>query len=117
MPDPDHTPADPSGGREPETVTELLAHWGDEGITASFRPGSDPGSLLCPVCESTRAAHEFDVIVEQRLEGESDPDDMVLAVAARCPVCHISGSIVLGFGMEASEADSDIVADLPKAPR
>lgn len=111
MPDHDEPTKRPETS-EPETVTELLDHWGEQGTRASFRPGPEPATIHCPVCDSDRPGREFDVIEERRLEGESDPDDMVLAVAARCPVCHISGSIVLGFGTEASDTDSDIVLEL-----
>lgn len=115
FPDPahDHHSAEPWSASDHETMSAVLREWADEGIAASFRPGREPATMRCPVCETVSPAGDFDVIHERRLEGASDPDDMVLGVAARCPVCHISGAIVLGYGADSSEVDSDIVADLP----
>lgn len=114
FPDPadDRESAEPWSASDHDTTSAVLREWADEGIAASFRPGDEPATMRCPVCESISPAREFDIIHERRLEGASDPDDMVLGIAARCPVCHISGAIVLGYGADASEADSDIVADL-----
>lgn len=118
FPDPNHDrqAAEPWSASDHETMSAVLKDWADDGVTASFRPGDEPATIRCPVCETTSPAADFEVIHERRLEGASDPDDMVLGIAARCPVCHISGAIVLGFGSESSGADSDIVAVLSSLP-
>jgi hypothetical protein len=36
------------------------------------------------------------------LEGASDPDDMMTVIAARCPHCGVAGTLVLGYGPNAS---------------
>jgi hypothetical protein len=69
------------------------------------------------VCDSESPAGRFEVVAERRLEGASDPDDMVMVVGLRCPVCHIAGTVVLGYGPDASESDADVVAALAPAPR
>lgn len=105
-------PAPTGPGGDGDTTTGILDDLREDGVNAQFVPGADAGTIRCTVCEQTSAAAAFEVIAERRMEGTSDPDDMVLIVAARCPVCHISGAIVLGYGPEASATDADLVVAL-----
>lgn len=100
-----------------DTTSSVLDAMADEGMRASFIPRGEPGSLRCTVCDSESPAGRFEVVAERRLEGASDPDDMVMVVGLRCPVCHIAGTVVLGYGPDASESDADVVAALAPAPR
>lgn len=95
------------------SVTAVLARLSDDGFTASFRPGDHPASLRCDQCARDTDVGEFAELIEHRLEGASDPDDMVLVVAARCPNCSALGKVVLGYGPSSSDVDSDLVAALP----
>jgi hypothetical protein len=83
------------------------------GYAASFRPGVDDGTMICPSCGTVSPVSRFGDVWATRLEGQSDPDDMVLVVAARCPACHDGGSIVLGFGPAGSAEDAAVVAQIP----
>lgn len=83
------------------------------GYGGDLRPGGTPGSVRCDACGRENPAAAFTDLYLRRLEGASDPDDMVLVVAGRCPECGAGGSIVLGFGPASSETDADIVAGLP----
>jgi hypothetical protein len=96
------------------TASGVLRSFAEAGIAEQFRPGDDPGTLRCSACETTSEAAWFDVIEERRLEGTSDPDDMVLIVAASCPACGAKGAVVLGYGPESSAEDADVVASLPR---
>lgn len=107
---------EPTAPGDNDTSSGVLASFAEQGIRASFVPGAEPGSLRCTVCDTESAAGRFEVVAERRLEGASDPDDMVVVMGLRCPVCHISGAVVLGFGAEASTVDADIVAALAPAP-
>lgn len=94
-------------------ATEVLDHLARSGYGVSLRPGPDPGTMRCSACRRVSAVADFDSVWATRLEGTSDPDDMVLIVAAECPVCEQGGNIVLGFGPTASGEDSAIVAEIP----
>lgn len=83
------------------------------GYEVSFRPGSTDASLYCAACDSTSPMERFTDVWATRLEGQSDPDDMVLVVAAQCPVCANGGAVVLGFGPAGSDVDAAIVAHVP----
>ncbi len=95
-----------------DTVTRVLAELKDDGISASLVPGREGTSLRCTSCGEESAADQYDVITQRRMEGASDPDDMVMIVGARCPSCQVPGVVVLGYGPEASETDSDLVLAL-----
>ncbi|MFN8017959.1 MAG: hypothetical protein U0P45_07525 [Acidimicrobiales bacterium] len=97
-----------------DAVQGVLAQLVASGASASFEPGRPHATLRCSACGSESDAERFEVEEERRLEGASDPDDMVLVVAARCPVCGSKGAIVLGYGAAASAVDSDLVLALAR---
>ena len=65
-----------------DTTLEILDVLRSEGVSAQFVPGQEPKTIRCTVCGSSSAADAFETIGDRRLEGTSDPDDMVLIVAA-----------------------------------
>ena len=99
------TPADSS------TLAELLESFEVQGYRTQMaaRPG---GSVLCTSChqESDAAAMQVDGL--ERAEGVSDPDDMLAVVALVCPICNAHGTLVLGYGPEASAEDAEVLARL-----
>ncbi len=99
------TPTDPS------TLAELLASFEVEGYRAQVaaRPG---GYVLCTACHQETDAGEMQVDGLERTEGASDPDDMLAVVAVVCPVCDSQGTLVLGYGPEASADDAEVLARL-----
>ena len=99
-----------------ETTTGVLRELAARGIDTDLVPGPAPGSLICTACRSVSAAGDFPILEERRLEGASDPDDLVLVVAAACPVCGAGGAIVLGYGPDASGTDADLVVGLTRSP-
>jgi uncharacterized membrane protein len=86
------------------------------GFDTDLRPGDGSGTLRCEGCGQESDAASFEDLQVRRLEGASDPDDMVLAVGGRCPRCGRGGNVVLGFGPASSEVDAAIVAELPLHP-
>jgi hypothetical protein len=48
----------------------------------------------------------------RRLEGESDPADMVAVVALTCPACGAQGTVVLGYGPMADGHEADVLRGL-----
>jgi ferredoxin len=95
----------------------VLRRYEAAGYAVSFMSVEDPAaSMQCTACGTASPAAAFELADESRLEGASDPDDMVLVVAARCPACGRGGAVSLGFGPEASPADADVVASLRTSP-
>jgi hypothetical protein len=93
------------------TLVAVLNTWKERGFGGQF-VGSTDGQIECITCGAVSDASRFEVTEWRRLEGASDPDDMVKAVAARCPACGSGGNLVLGYGVNASELDAEISAAL-----
>ena len=53
----------------------------------------------------------------RRLEGASDPDDMLAVVGLACPHCSAQGTAVLGYGPEAAAVDAEVLERLEDARR
>ena len=51
-----------------------------------------------------------------RLEGASDPADMMMVVPTTCPECGARGSLILHYGPAASAEEADVMAALSRTP-
>lgn len=92
----------------------VLRELDDEGYTSQFVP-LEGGRVRC-----TARGHDFDAAevhgeTSRRLEGASDPADMLLVVALRCPVDGAPGTLVLHYGPESSAEESDVLAAIDLA--
>jgi hypothetical protein len=92
-------PSDPS-------LLGVLGALEDDGYVDQFVPRAR-GVVRC-----TAGDHEFSAssaVVDQnrRLEGVSDPADMVIVLSLHCPICDRAGTLVLHYGPEASAEESD----------
>lgn len=97
----------PGAPSDNTTLTAVLARMDDDGFGAQFivREGAQ---LECLACRAISPASSFVVSRSRRLEGASDPDDMVHVVAAPCPACNVGGTVVLTYGVNASLEDGDV---------
>lgn len=103
-----------STGAQPQygaTLGEIMGTMDAAGYGAQMaaRPG---GMLLCFTCRQVSPAAEFDLQVQRRTEGASDPADMLAIVGLVCPRCGTKGTAVLGYGPEADPDDAEVVARL-----
>lgn len=97
------------------TSTAVIDALAERGFTGQFIPHPD-GMIECGACGATTAAAEYTVESVRRLEGASDPDEMVAVVAAVCPRCAQAGVLVLGFGPAGSDIDADVIVGLESPP-
>lgn len=103
------TGQDPMGGES--TIIEVLEGYAKGGFDSSFIV-TDESELECVECGNVTPAAKFSMSSLRRLEGASDPADMVAVVAITCPVCGSQGTAILGFGPSATEQDSDVLKEL-----
>jgi hypothetical protein len=99
----------PMGGES--TITEVLEGYAQGGFDSSFVV-TDDCALECVECGNVSAPGRFAMSSLRRLEGMSDPADMVAVVAITCPVCGAKGTSILGFGPNATEQDSTVLKEL-----
>jgi hypothetical protein len=86
----------------------ILATFRDEGFTYDFR--SLPGGIVeCGQCHVPHRADALTLHHLERLEGDSDPSEMLAVCAVACPACGIKGTLVLTFGPESTREDDEIL--------
>ena len=93
------------------TLTDVLEGYAEAGFTSSFA-AQEGGVVRCDTCGSELDPSRIDMQSLRRLEGASDPDDMLAVVALKCGVCSTSGTMVLGYGPASSDADGDVLSAL-----
>jgi hypothetical protein len=86
-----------------------------DGWAGQFR-ALDGGRLECLTCHeqfpaSGRAA---DRVI--RLEGASDPADMIIVVPLACPHCGTRGTYVSSFGPEVTPEEAEVLQALQRSP-
>jgi hypothetical protein len=119
------TPASAGGrsnaARGASTLSETLGELSGLGFDGEFSVAGDGGisrpasidALRCHRCRAEFAASEGTVDRIERLEGVSDPDDMLAVVAMRCPRCGAAGTLVLNYGPESTPEQAAVLASLP----
>lgn len=96
------------------TLEEVVAQFEGAGHTGQMaaRPG---GRLICFTCRAISTAAEVELIALRRMEGASDPADMLAVAALVCPRCGALGTVVLGYGPDADPDESDVLVRLGNA--
>jgi hypothetical protein len=102
--------------RDSETLLDVLARFTQHGWSSQFAARGG-GSVECESCHTSVTAADVPVLELRRLEGASDPDDMLAVVAVECANCGLRGSLVLNYGPTATEEDAAVLLGLDNAPR
>ena len=112
---PDGVPHDEPGiARGAQSLLEVMAGLAAEGYAAEFRiTRDDPARLECLQGGHTFAPGEARLARIHRLEGASDPDEMLLVAALQCPVCNARGVATIVYGATADEGSASVLEQLP----
>jgi hypothetical protein len=102
--------------RGAETLLDVLSEFTRHGWSSQFAARAG-GTVECESCHRSVAAADLPVLELRRLEGASDPDEMLAVVAVECPNCGRRGSLVLNYGPTATPEDSAVLLGLGDAPR
>jgi hypothetical protein len=97
--------------RGSESLLDVLSDSADAGFDAQLiaRQG---GLVECVGCGVSSPASAFEIGGYRRLEGASDPADMLIVVLLGCPACGRRGTLVLGYGPNATEQDVSVTSGL-----
>lgn len=93
------------------TMVDVLEAYAQGGFGSSFVV-TDDSDVECVECSTVSPPASVSMSSLRRLEGASDPDDMIAVVAITCPACNARGTAVLGFGPMATVQDSDVLQGL-----
>jgi len=107
---------DVPGEGEDETILDVLGELESLGFTGQFMP-RESGQVECLTCHRLSPADETVFRHLRRLEGASDPADMLAVVGLACPHCSAQGTAVLGYGPEATALDTEVLEQLEDARR
>lgn len=91
----------------PASLIDVIEAAKQNGFVADFTPTSD-GRLTCGACEATSEPDRVPREWMHRLEGTSDPDELLTISALECPVCASKGLLVLPYGPAADAEEADI---------
>jgi hypothetical protein len=92
----------------PSDNTDLLAvleRYAAAGYAAHLLV-TDDGLVECTVCGTRSRPEDVSAGEIRRLEGASDPDDMMAVVKVECPACGARGALVMGYGPNASPGEA-----------
>lgn len=96
---------------EVHTLGDVLSSFEVEGYKGQMA-AAPAGHVVCLTCHQESPATELRLDALERMEGASDPADMVAIAALVCPLCSAHGTLVLSYGPEASDDDADVLAAL-----
>ena len=99
------------GPSDGTTLVEVIEGFRKRGFNSDFSSLAG-AKIRCESCGAETDAKEFVIERLRRMEGASDPDDMLAVIATRCPSCHSDGTLILGYGPMASGDDTDIAASM-----
>ena len=97
-----------------KTIDEVMAGMEADGFAGQMAARAG-GAVVCFSCRQESRAGEVVLHALHRIEGVSDPDDMVAVAALACPRCGARGTVVLGYGPEADPDESDVLVRLGNA--
>jgi len=113
-----HHDPDPSVPTGASQLIDVLRLAEANEFTAQFEVAADASGqddLWCPHCQAEISASSFERAWSLRLEGASDPADMLHVSALSCPNCGTGGVFVTPFGPAASERQAAVLRALPDA--
>ena len=95
-----------------DTLQSVLAALAEEGYDGEAN-AVEGGTVHLRRCGHDVGAAELAVEHVRRMEGASDPDDMLAVMGITCPQCGDKASLVVHYGPTAGPADADVLVDLP----
>lgn len=95
-----------------DTLQHVLAELAEDGWRGDM-DAQEGGTVRFRGCGHAVPAADLDVAVLRRMEGASDPADMLAVIAAPCPDCGARGVLVAHYGPTAGPGDADVLAALP----
>jgi len=92
------------------TLLEVLDAAESTGYSTEFV--IEAGTIVCGACSHPSAPGDMPRSWMHRLEGASDPDELLTVSALQCPACGAKGTIVLPFGPSANADEGDVSRSL-----
>jgi hypothetical protein len=104
--------ADPPPPPTPATLMEVVEAAKARGIGAEFAVAGS--HIRCGACGEESPPETLNRDWVHRLEGTSDPDELLTVSALTCSACGARGLLILPYGPAADEAEADVARRLPE---
>jgi hypothetical protein len=95
---------------EAATLIEVIDAFAGDGYDGQF--AETDAKVRCLACDVVSPPATVELHELRRLEGASDPSDMLAVAAITCPSCGARGTLVLNYGPEATAGDGEVLAGL-----
>jgi len=102
----------PGAPSDNTTLVDVLAGFEEAGFTHSFTVDQETGEVRCGSCGHVAPASDFVVHGFRRLEGASDPADMVAVLAVSCPRCGRRGTLVVKYGPDVTPGEVQLLTHI-----
>ena len=93
------------------TIADALREFESRGYIGQFIILKD-GQVECTKCEAVHRPAKVPLEAMRRIEGVSDPADMVFVGALRCPSCGSTGTATIKYGPSAGPEDAAVLRGL-----
>jgi hypothetical protein len=88
------------------TLRDAILYYESRGYKGQFG-AREGGKVVCFTCQTRNDPKRVQLDSLRRVEGSSDPDDMAVVAALRCPACGAWGTGTFMIGPMASPEDND----------
>jgi hypothetical protein len=113
---PDDAASTPRSMPTDTPLLQVLANLEAEGYEGQFQ-AVEGARLRCLTCRRDFPAHDVDADEATRLEGVSDPADMLIVIPTTCPHCDTRGPVVLRYGPDSSIEEAEALLAVERRPR
>jgi hypothetical protein len=103
--------SNPRYASDATSLGEAMQRFEADGFTGQMA-AREGARIICFGCHKESEATTVPLTGLLRVEGASDPDDMVALAALTCPSCGAKGTVALKFGPDATPEDSAVLAAL-----
>jgi hypothetical protein len=93
------------------TLVEVLARYEQAGFETQMGV-TEQAQVRCYACRADSPPSMVNLCSLRRLEGASDPADMLAVAAVECPHCAAKGLLVLGYGPDSTAEESQVLLAL-----
>ena len=107
----DGPPTEAGAPSDYTTLQDVLREYAEGGWDGEV-DAREGGDVRFRRCGHEAPASELEVVSVRRMEGASDPADMLAVVGTPCPRCGDRAVLVLHYGPAAGPEDSDVLAAL-----
>jgi hypothetical protein len=108
-------PATPPNQPTDTPMERVVERLDAEGFDGQFR-SVEGGAVQCLTCRVVSAAGDLRMDDVTRLEGVSDPADMAVVLPLRCPACGTRGTLVVGYGPNATAEEAEVLRSMSRQP-